>query len=83
MDDKREQLRTRVLKAATMSFANGGAVSCVIRNMSSQGAALDVESSVSIPDKFDLLVDRNEAQYQCELIWRKARRIGVRFRSAS
>ena len=41
MDEKRDELRTRVLKAETISFANGGAISCVVRNMPSQGATLE------------------------------------------
>ena len=35
MDEKRDEFRSRVLKAATISFGNGGAISCVIRNMPS------------------------------------------------
>lgn len=59
MDEKRDEFRSRVLKAATIRFGNGGAISCVVRNMSSRGAALDVESSLDIPDKFELVIDRD------------------------
>lgn len=79
MDEKRDEFRSRVLKAATISFGNGGAISCVVRNMSSRGAALDVESSLDIPDKFELVIDRDGGRYQCHLVWRKATRIGARF----
>ncbi|KQT20728.1 MULTISPECIES: PilZ domain-containing protein [unclassified Bradyrhizobium] len=81
MDEKRDEFRSRVLKAATISFGNGGVISCVIRNLSPRGAALDVESSLDIPDEFKLILDREEEHYHCRLIWRKAKRIGVRFRS--
>ena len=81
MDEKRNEFRARILKAATISFGNGGAISCVIRNISSQGASLDVESSLDIPGEFELIVDRDDAHHQCQLVWRKAKRIGVRFHS--
>ena len=81
MDEKRDEFRSRVLKAATISFGNGGAISCVVRNISSHGAALDVESSLDIPEKFELVIDQDGEHYYCRLVWRKAKRIGVRFLS--
>ena len=60
MNEKRNEFRARVLKAATISFGNGGAISCVIRNMSSQGACLDVESSLDIPGEFELIVSQDD-----------------------
>lgn len=78
MNEKRNEFRARVLKAATISFGNGGAISCVIRNMSSQGACLDVESSLDIPGEFELIVSQDDTHHPCQLVWRKANRIGVR-----
>lgn len=83
MNEKRDEFRARALKVATIGSGNGGANSCVIRNMSSRGAALDVESSLNIPDEFELIVDRDDGHYQCRLVWRKAKLIGVRFHSLS
>src|SRR4030095_13165602 len=45
--------RNRVLKAGLIEFP-GGAFSCMVRNMSKGGAALDVPSQAGIPNEFSL-----------------------------
>jgi hypothetical protein len=55
MDEKRTTNRNRVFKAGTIEFG-GGAIDCTIRNVSSDGAALDVASPVGIPEKFTLVL---------------------------
>jgi hypothetical protein len=47
--ERRAIIRNRVLKAGTIEF-DGGAVNCMVRNMTELGAMLDVASSVGIPD---------------------------------
>jgi PilZ domain len=66
-----------MLKAGTISFG-GGAIDWTLRNLSDAGAALDVISPVGIPDRFTLLVD-TDGKLPCRIMWRKERRIGVRF----
>jgi hypothetical protein len=77
MDNKRAVDRRRILKPAKMTF-NGGAVDCVVRNISETGAALEVESPVGIPENF-VLSRGDEISRPCRVVWRKATRIGVRF----
>jgi hypothetical protein len=76
MNEKRTTPRNRVLKAGTIEF-NGGAINCMVRNLSSAGAALDVASPIGIPEYFTLIIDR--AHLPCHVMWRKERRIGVAF----
>jgi hypothetical protein len=45
------------------------------------GAALDIGAQVGIPDLFTLIVVPQRKIYSCGVIWRKGRRIGVRFAS--
>src|SRR5712675_1363394 len=45
--------RQRVLKAGKIEFS-GGAIDCVIRNISETGAAIEVASPVGIPAEFNL-----------------------------
>jgi hypothetical protein len=49
MPEKRTNARHRVLKTATIEFG-GGAIDCMVRNMSGVGAALDVSSPIGIPN---------------------------------
>lgn len=81
MNDKRIASRHRVLKAGKILF-DGAVVDCTVRNISETGAALEVESPVGIPLKFTLLIEPDRVKRPCSVIWRKVRRIGVRFDAA-
>lgn len=76
MEDHRSTPRYRVLKAATISFG-GGAISCTIRNLSETGASLEVAWPIGIPETFALEMEGGGRQ--CRVIWRREKRIGVRF----
>lgn len=78
MDERRDKARHRVLKAGTIEFG-GGAIDCTVRNFSDTGAALDVTSPVGIPDHFTLFVHAEGKHLSCTVVWRKGKRIGVRF----
>lgn len=78
MDERRDKARHRVLKAGTIEFG-GGAIDCTVRNFSDTGAALDVTSPVGIPEHFTLFVQAEGRHLSCTVVWRKEKRIGVRF----
>lgn len=78
--DRRKISRFRQLKAGTISFDGGSAISCMVRNVSASGACLEVESQVGIPDGFVLLVESDQIRRSCRVAWRKEKRIGVAFR---
>ena len=79
--EKRDSGRNRVLKSGAIEF-NGGAIDCVVRNISETGAALDVASPVGIPEHFILAILPDGSRHQCRIAWRKERRIGVAFSKA-
>jgi PilZ domain len=78
MDERRNKSRHRVLKAGTIEFG-GGAIDCTVRNFSEAGAALDVTTPIGIPERFTLFVQADGAHLPCTVVWRKEKRIGVRF----
>lgn len=78
MNERRDKSRHRVLKAGTIEFG-GGAIDCTVRNFSDTGAALDVTSPVGIPEQFTLAIKADGAHLPCTVVWRKEKRIGVRF----
>lgn len=54
MDEElRSALRRKVLKGATISFG-GGAISCLVRNLSDSGASLEVSSPMGVQNAFVL-----------------------------
>ena len=78
MENRRVAVRQRVLKAATIEF-NGGGLSCMVRNMSNRGAALDVISPIGIPEHFTLVLNADGLHMPCHVVWRKEKRIGIAF----
>ena len=79
MSENRRSARLRTYKGGSIIFGVAAAVDCIIRNMSETGAALDVESPVGIPDDFVLLIKPEFVKRNCQVAWRSANRIGVRF----
>ena len=77
-EERRNKARHRVLKAGTIEFG-GGAIDCTVRNFSDTGAALDVTSPVGIPEHLTLSIKADSAHLVCRVVWRKEKRIGVRF----
>ncbi len=78
MTEHRTAQRHRVLKGGTISF-NGAGISCIVRNLSDTGAALEVNSPVGIPPNFALVVDGDHVARPCHVVWRKEKRIGIAF----
>ena len=78
MVETRIAFRHRVSKAATIEFG-GDAIDCMVRNLSTTGAALEVFSQLGIPAKFTLVVPGDALHLPCAVVWRKDYRIGVHF----
>jgi hypothetical protein len=56
-------------------------IECVIKDMSDSGARLELASLIrSVPLRFTLWLDKNgKVQRSCEVVWRRAYSVGVRF----
>ena len=77
--ERRNVARHRALKRAQIAFKGHWAtIDCTVRNLSDRGACLIVESSIGIPDSFDLVLD-NASVRSCRVTWRNAMQIGVTF----
>jgi hypothetical protein len=78
MNRERTFPRRRVLKTGTIEFG-GGAIDCMVRNLSTVGAALEVTSPVGIPENFTLIFRTEGLQMPCRVVWRREKRVGVAF----
>ena len=78
MNERRATKRQRVFKAGTVEF-DGGGVDCTIRNISPDGATLNVASPIGIPHEIKLNIPSNHERQNCRIVWRKEKRIGVAF----
>jgi hypothetical protein len=76
--ERRAVLRHRVVTAGTMEFFSGGAIACMVRNLSAAGAGLDLTHPIfEIPEYFTLIADGS--RLPCHVIWRRKERTGIVF----
>ncbi len=79
MEELRKSPRMRALKGARIVYNHGTSTrDCLIKNMSSGGAKILVETTIGLPDDFILSFDDGE-QHACHVRWRKLAEIGVEF----
>jgi PilZ domain len=79
MEEKRKYPRTEIDEPAYVS--SGGAVMpCVVRNISPEGAAIDVENPAFVPSHFRLVMAKDASiVHECRIAWIKQHRIGLTF----
>ena len=80
MSENRQISRSRTLRSGKVAFNYGrSVVDCTVRNLSTHGACLELESVVGIPDAFNLVIAGDPAKHACRLMWRTEHRVGVAF----
>ena len=77
--ENRTAPRHRVLKHGMLAFHGGGGVDCMVRNISSNGARLDIVNPVGLPPSFKLVIEADRFVRRCHPVWSSDNRIGVAF----
>jgi PilZ domain-containing protein len=78
MEEKRKHPRTEINEPAYVS-AGGSVMSCVVRNISPEGAAIDVENPAFVPQRFRLVIKSDSSVRDCRVAWIQKNRIGLTF----
>jgi hypothetical protein len=78
MDERRKHPRTEIDELAYVS-SGGSVMSCRIRNISAEGAAIDVENPAFVPANFRLVMANHSSVHECTIAWIQQNRIGVTF----
>lgn len=78
MEEKRKHPRTEINEPAYVS-SGGSVMSCTVRNISVEGAAIDVENPAFVPQRFRLVMANNSSVRECRIAWIQKNRIGVTF----
>jgi hypothetical protein len=78
MIENRAVPRRKVFKRGSITFTGGG-FDCTVRNLSSQGAGLDVTSPLRLPQSFTLVIESDQFIRRCHPVWSRERRVGVAF----
>lgn len=76
--ERRADQRSRMLKGGTLRFNRGyGALECVVRNVSENGARLAFGETSAVPPQFELRVGPDGEWRQAEVRWRTLTDVGV------
>ncbi len=78
----RSSPRARVFKGAVISYDDHHfTIPCTVRNISEEGALLQILEKLIVPDTFVLLIELDSVETDCEVVWRHEDNIGVKFLS--
>ena len=78
MEERRKYQRTEINEPAYVS-SGGSVMSCMVRNISPEGAAIDVENPAFVPSRFRLVMARDASVRECSIAWIQKNRIGLTF----
>jgi hypothetical protein len=78
MEEKRKHPRTEINQPGYVS-AGGSVMSCVVVNISAEGAAIDVPNPAFVPARFRLVLAHDSSVRECQIAWIQQNRIGVNF----
>ena len=79
VDEKRAAPRKRVLKTAFIILSEKAPkLECTVKNISENGAMLQVSTTLGIPHNFDLILEGEKLH--CHSVWRTEITIGVEFK---
>ena len=78
MEEKRKYPRTEINEPAYVS-SGGSVMSCWVRNISLEGAAIDVTNPAFVPAQFRLVMAKDSSVRECRIAWIQQNRIGVTF----
>jgi PilZ domain len=79
MEEKRKYRRTEINEPAYVS-SGGSVMRCTVRNISPEGAAIDVDEPAFVPARFRLVMANDTTVvHECRVAWIQNNRIGLSF----
>ncbi|WP_165445862.1 sensor domain-containing diguanylate cyclase [Bradyrhizobium uaiense] len=74
------KVRGRTLLTAKVIFNFGqSTIDCVVRRITDEGATIELESALGVPEHFQLSIPSEQAILPCKLAWQSERQIGATF----
>jgi hypothetical protein len=77
--EKRKHFRRAEVYETAYIFSSGSSTRCRMLNVSDEGTALDVPNPSFIPERFQLMTERDRAIRNCRIVWIRQNSIGVAF----
>jgi len=78
MEERRKHPRTEIDEPALVS-AGGAVMSCIVRNISAEGAAIEVDKPAFVPARFRLVMANGTKVHECSVAWIQDKRVGLVF----
>lgn len=79
-DNRRQARRYRAQHVAKIVLGPDSMISCMVRDISTGGARIALDSSMDLPDDFDLFIAAHDLQFhRVRLCWRRDDSLGVSF----
>jgi PilZ domain-containing protein len=79
MIERRQYSRVETGEPARILCNYRSVLACTIRDISTGGACLELDPTIAIPEKFDLIPGRGHDPRACRVVWRFSDRVGVAF----
>jgi hypothetical protein len=84
MIERRALVRHKTFIKGRIYFNNRlSSVDCIVRDMTENGARLQVPESVAVPDVFEIYLPNKDEQFRAQVQWRKSDQIGASWASES
>jgi len=77
--ERRNTMRSRVLKGAKIIFGTSSVIDCVVRNVTNTGARVQIANTVDLPEGLGLTFDGGYSIRPCKVIWRTVTETGIQF----
>ena len=82
-DERRATIRHRTLKGGKIAINDGfSTIDCTVRNLSTTGALLRVNSVIGVPDAFQLVMSDGQ-KFDCVVQRKTGNELGVSFQPAA
>jgi PilZ domain len=80
-DERRRSPRLRTFLSATLREQGRASTwSCMVRNMSGDGARLEIADSTWVPEQFEFDVANKDLRRLASVVWREQGQLGIRFK---
>jgi hypothetical protein len=68
-----------LLKGAKLLVGKSFVVDCVLRNITSVGAKIEMPNTLGLPETLDLTIGGSHSFRRCRCVWRKLNGMGIEF----
>ncbi len=81
--EHRNTTRIRSFLRGEVQHSNGSSrTECTVRDLSVSGARMEIPSSVTLPEYFELFIPQRNLREKSRIVWRHANEIGVAFQNS-